>query len=37
MVKAFDSHTFPGVEINACVTSGFGAIYGNHIIVDTKA
>lgn len=37
MVKAFDSHTFPGVEINACVTSGYGAIYGNHIIVDTKA
>lgn len=37
MVKSFDSHTFPGVEINACVTSGFGAIYGNHIIVDTAS
>lgn len=35
MVKAFDSHTFPGVEINSCVTSGFGAIYGNHIIIDS--
>lgn len=37
MVKAFDSHTFPGVEINSCVTSGFGAIYGKHIIVDKSA
>lgn len=37
MVKAFDSHAFPGVEINACVTSGFGAIYGKHIIVDKSA
>jgi hypothetical protein len=37
MVKAFDSHSFPGVEINSCVTSGFGAIYGKHIIVDKSA
>lgn len=37
MVKAFDSHTFPGVEVNSCVTSGFGAIYGKHIIVDKSA
>ena len=37
MVKAFDSHTFPGVEVNSCVTSGFGAIYGKHIIVDKNA
>lgn len=37
MVKAFDSHTFPGVEINACVTSGYGAIYDKHIIVDKSS
>jgi hypothetical protein len=37
MVKAFDSHTFPGVEINACVTSGYGAIYDKHIIVDKNS
>lgn len=37
MVKAFDSHTFPGVEINACVTSGYGAIYEKHIIVDKSS
>lgn len=33
-VKAFDSHKSPAMEINSCVTSGFGAIYGEHIIID---
>ena len=33
-VKAFDSHDAPIMQITSCVTNGFGAIYGNHIIVD---
>lgn len=37
MVKAFDSHTFPGVEINSVATNGFGLIYPEHVIIDTAS
>ena len=36
-VGAYDSHDFPGVEINSVATNGFGLIYPEHVIIDTAS
>lgn len=36
-VGAYDSHDFPGVQINSVATNGFGLIYPEHVIIDTAS